>query len=230
MRSFRLRAFNISSIASQTQELIPGGLVSQRFEAKLTMPTMPSDAWRELDGLIAALAGTGGKVRLWDHARPQPYYNKVATETQANWDTGSQWDGKVGWSAGLLPPLVTVGSAAVRGATDMLLSGFPASLDAVLRRGDLFEIRPNGSAADYGHLYLCTGTMNSNSDGDGRVYFMPGLRRGVAAGDVVVLGAEAGPFPSSVFRLSSDDEGLIDVQAPDFGVFGLTLIEVLPHT
>jgi len=227
MRSFRLRAFNISALASQTQELIPGGLIVQRFEAKLTMPDMEEERWRDHDGLFAALRGTGGKIRLWDHARTEPYYNQTVTPTTALWDAGASWSGGAAWAAGKLPPIVAVGETASRGTNNILLKGFPPSLSGVLRRGDLMEFWPNGIPAEHGHLYPVTRRANSNASGQCRVYFEPGLRKGLRAGDACVIGG-GGLKPSSVFRLASDDEGLIDVRGAMIGSFGVSFTEVLP--
>lgn len=228
MRSFRLRSFNISSLASQTQELIPGGLMVQRFEVKMTMPDMEEDRWRDHDGLFADLAGTGGLIRLWDPARTEPYYNQEVVRTAALWDDSAHWDGGASWESGPLPPLVTIGETRSRGFDNVLLKGFPPSLSGVLRRGDLFEIRPNGIPAEHGHLYVVTRRANSNSAGEARVYFKAGLHKGVRSGDQVVIGG-GGEKPMSTFRLASDDEGLIEVRDAMIGSFGASFTEVLPH-
>lgn len=229
MRSFRLRPFNISAIASQTQELIAGGLMVQRFEAKLTMPTMEEERWRDHDGLFAALRGVEGRLRLWDHSRERPLYDESVQEAGATWSGGGSWSGGGLWSSGLLPPFVTVAEGVARGSNYLRLKGFPASLNGVLRRGDLMEIRPNGIPAEHGHLYVVTRWAKSNSDGECGVYFEAGLRKGVRTGDMVVIGG-GGMKPSSVFRLASDDEGSIDVQGTMVGSFGVSLIEVLPQS
>lgn len=228
MRSFRLRAMNLSALASQTGELIPGGLLVQRFEAKLTMPDLGEEKWREHDGLFSDMAGTAGLIRLWDHARPEPFYNQTVAQSVVTWDDDTTFSDGSGWMNGLLPPIVTVGETAARGASNLLLKGFPPSLSGVLRRGDLFEIRPNGIPAEHGHLYVVTRWANSNAAGHARVYFKAGLRKGVRAGDAAVIGGGA-EKPSTVFRHLSDDEGSIDVRAPMIGAFGVSLIEVLPH-
>jgi hypothetical protein len=230
LRSFRLRAKNISAIASQTDELVPGGLIVQKFEAKLTVPDLGEEHWREHSGLFAELCGTGGRLRLWDHARTQPYYNELAAaQANAEWDGGGLWSDGGGWEAGLLPPFVVVAATARRGDTSLLLKEFPPSLSGVLRRGDLFEARPNGIPADHGHLYEVTRWSNSNADGMARVNFRAGLRKGLRIGDMIVIGG-ADMYPSTVFRLASDDEGDIEVRAPSFGSFGVSLVEILPHT
>jgi hypothetical protein len=228
VRSFRLRPYNIQALASQTQELIPGGLMVQRFEAKLTFPPMVDEQWRDHSGLLAEIAGIGGRVRLWDNLRKEPYYNKLVEGTVANWDDGSTWDDGTGWLGGKLPPFVTVAETARRGATNILLKGFPPSLEGVLRRGDLWEAQPNGEQSDFAHLYEVTRRANSNSEGLTRVYFRAGLRAGLRTGDKVVIGG-AGVYPSSIFRLASDDEGDIEVDEAHHGQFGVSFIEVLPH-
>jgi hypothetical protein len=228
MRSFRLKPFNIASVAAQTQELIPGGLLLQRWEARLTLTQVEEEQWRDLSGLASDLAGTGGLIRLWDHARAEPYFNRVATTTSETWDGGPTFEDGAGFESGLLSPYLTLVNGASRGANYLVMAGFPASTEGVLRRGDLFEIRPNGIPADHGHLYEVTRTARSNADGQAGVYFKGGLRKGVHAGDMAVVGG--GPWkPSSVFRLASDDEGNIEVQGPMIGSLGLSFIEVLPH-
>lgn len=227
MRSFRLRPFNISAIAGQSQEIVPGGLIVQRYEPKMVMPDLSEERWREHDGIFADLAGIGGKIRLWDPARTEPYYNQTVTPTVTTWDDDALWSGGAGWAAGHLPPFVTVGETASRGATNLLIKGFPASLSGVLRRGDLFEIRPNGIPADHGHLYTVTRWANSNASGESRVYFKRGLLKGVRPGDQICIGG-GGEKPMSVFRLASDDEGDIEVRETMIGSFGVSFTEVLP--
>lgn len=229
MRSFRLRSYNVSSIGSQTREVFPGGLIVARFEAKMTMPDLEEDRWREHDGLLARLRGIDGTIRLWDAARPEPRYNALVARSKASWDDGTYFSDGSGWESGPLPPYVVVDQRAARGSNSLMLRGFQASLAAVLRPGDLFEARPNGLPSEHSHLYLVTRTSNTNADGKTRVHFEPGLRKSLCAGDQIVLGGGA-ERPMGIFRLASDDEGLIDVRAPIIGSLGLSFIEVLPHT
>lgn len=200
----------------------------QRFDASLSMPPMVSEQWRDLDGLIVAARGADGKIRLWDHRRKEPYYNSIVAATGATWDGGALWAGGESWLSGKLPPVVTVSETAGRGVNNILLRGFPASLSGVLRRGDLFEMQPNGIPADHAHLYEVTRWANSNAEGYTRVYFEPGLRKGLRDGDACVIGGSA-IYPSSVFRLSSDEQGSIDVNEAGHGALSLSFTEVLPH-
>lgn len=220
-------ARNLSSIASQSQEYIPGGLIVQKFETGIVMPPMESDQWRDLDGLVAALRGADGKIRLWDSKRKEPAFNRTATITTQTWDDSTLWSDGTGWSSGALPPFVNVGESAARGTNNLLLNGFPPSVSGVLRRGDLMEIRPNGVPAEHAHLYMVTQWSNSNSDGAVRVYFEPGIRKGVRPGDLAVIGG-GGDKPMSVFRLASDDQGEMEVNEAGHGSLGLRFSEALP--
>lgn len=94
---------------------------------------------------------------------------------------------------------------------------------AILNMGDLFEARPGGIAAEHGHLYEVNREADTNSTGKTRLYFEPGLRKKIAAGDMIVL-----RYPTSVFRLASDQEGLISRGLANLGDMGLSLTEVLP--
>jgi hypothetical protein len=227
-RRFRLRAFNSFSVASQTQEMVRGGLMVQRFETQVAFPILSEEDWREVDGLFAALRGIDGFVRLWDPARTEPYYNKLVTETKATWDDGAHFSDGSDWVGGKLPPFVSVAETRGRGKRNVVLKGFPPSLQAVLRRADLIEIWPNGTRADHGHLYEVTARSNTNSNGETLVQFEPDLRRGIRPGDAVLLGG-GGYKPSSVFSFAGDDDGEIEVRAPSFGSFGARFVEVLPY-
>jgi len=235
-RSFRLRPHNLTSRGLFSQAISPYGPVDQRWVAELTYPPQEEADWRYWDGFLAGRDGMTGKLRAYDPARRQPRYNSVVTTTTENWDDATTWDDGTGWESGTLPPYVSAGEAAQRGETDLLLQ-FPGpsndsppvsgyeSLSAVLRSGDLFEIRPNGVPADYGHLYVVTGTGNTDASGQTRVTFRPGLRAGVATGDMVVL-----TDPMTVFRLASDDVGDMTVDTAQHAALGLSLIEVLPES
>lgn len=229
MRSFRLRSFNVSAVGSQNREYIPGGLMVARWEAKLSFADMNEEKWREHDGLIARLRGASGLLRLWDAARPEPFYNQAVTKSVTPWDGGTTFTDAPGFEEGALPPFVAVDAAAARADNNLVLSQFPASKTAVLRSGDLVEFRPNGIAVPHGHLHVVTRSANSNPDGKARVYFEPGLRGALVAGDMCVLGG-GDLRPTTVFRLASDEEGLIDVRAPNIGSLGLSFIEVLPRS
>lgn len=224
-RSFRLVSRNLSSTALITGEILPAGPTDQRFLVELESPARGEAGWRKASGLIASLRGTGGLVRAFDPARRAPYYNKIVTQTTETWDDSTSFDDGAGWVSGPLPAFVAVAEPAARSARSVVMGAFPASTSAVLRPGDLFEVRPSGVPAAHAHLYEVVRQANSDASGESRVYFEPGLRTGVAAGDMVVL-----TDPRSVFRLAGDDQGNISVGNTFIGSFGLSLIEVLPRS
>ena len=225
-RSFRLAATNLSSQGLFGGQVLTYGPVAQRWVASLEFAPMARARWQAWDGILAGLGGQTGLVRAGDPARRRPYYDSLATVGGANWDDGTGWDDGTSWSEGTLPPTVAVGAAAARGATFIQLA-FPAgfeSLAAVLRPGDLIEIRPGGLPAQHGHLYIATGTTGTDAAGGAGVAISPPLRAGIAAGDTAAL-----RDPTSVFRLASDDGGEISVDSALIGRLGLALIEVLPR-
>lgn len=224
-RGFRLVSRNLQSSALITGEVTPSGPVVQRWIARLSYPAKREADWRRISGLLAGLRGTQGFLRIGDPMRRMPYHDRTVARTTEAWDDSTSFDDDTGWVSGPLPQFVAAAAAAARSARSILLSGLPASTAGVLGYGDLFEIRPSGVPAAHGHLYEVTGTANSDSSGESRVYFEPGLRTGVAAGDMVVL-----TEPRSVFRLADEDQGEMEVDNALFGRIGLSLIEVLPRS
>jgi len=235
-RSFQLKSRNFRSGGYLSGDMRSSGPVSQRFEAKITLPTMdhvaqvnadPARAnasWRIVSGILSGIRGTSGFIRMGDRARRGPYFNLVNAPVGASWDDLSTWDNGALWEGGYLPSYVHVDVLAARGDNSVVLAGLPVSTAAVLNPGDLFEVRRNGVPADHGMLHEVTRVASSNADGKSRVYFEPGLRVAVGAGDMVVL-----KDATTVFRLASDDEGVIDVNVALHGALGLSLVEVLPQ-
>lgn len=223
-RSFRLVTFNLGSMGLLSRDLLTSGPIDQRWVAQLTSGNQKQTEWRLFDGLIAACRGTVGRVRCFDPGRTFPYLDLTSAKTTVTFDDATTFSDGTGWLDGKLPPFVAVDRNASGGARSLVARGFPASTAGVLRWGDLFELRPSGVPADHGHLYIVKGVSNSDADGMTRVSFEPGLRRGIAAGDMIVL-----QKPSTVFRLASENEGEMTVSAPNTGRFGLSLIEILPR-
>lgn len=225
--SFRLVPGSLFSTALFTGEVSPYGPVVARFRADLEFAPMVEERWREWEGLIADFEGLSGRIRTYDPVRREPYYNQIVTTTTENWDDDTTWDDGTGWESGKLPSSVALDAAANRGDKDIQLafpSGFE-SLSAVLRRGDLLEIRPNGVPVNHGHLYVVRRTANTDASGKTGVQIAPGLRTAAAAGDQVVL-----EDATTVFRLESDEEGAIQVDTALHGRLGLSLVEVLPRS
>jgi hypothetical protein len=225
---FFLAPSNLSSSSPYTGQTTPYGPQVQVWTAKLTFPTMRAGdnrmPWRQVQGFITGLRGITGRIRMIDYNRMKPFYDAyIAKPTVERWSDNTLFSDGSGWSSGNLPPFITVDEAAEEGADSIVVSGLPASLTAALDMGDLFEVRPDGIPAVHGHLYEVTGRANTNSDGKTRIYFQAGLRKAVKAGDMIVL-----RYPTSVFQLASDQEGVIQRGLANLGDMGLSLTEVLP--
>ncbi len=227
--SFHLMPSSLSSASPYTGEETVYGPQFQRFQAKLTFPAYPGPArnetvnWRILNGFITRLRGRSQFVRLVDYHRMRCQYDVAVSPSSVNWSDGSTWSDGAGWENGFLPPFVTVDEAAVRGDDSVVLRSFPASLVDVLRPGDLMEFLPNGERRDYSLLHEVTHYCRSNADGKTRVTFQAPLRIGLAPGDAVSL-----RYPSGVFRLASDGEGVMQRSLGNIGQAGLSFNERLP--
>ena len=222
-RSFRLVSRSLQSTSLLSSEVRTAGPTAQRFVAALSFPPRNQVEWRQADGLLTSLRGMSGFLRLGDPAKSEPLFNSLVAETTETWDDATTWDDGAGWASGKLPAFVAAKAAASRGERSMVLQSLPVSTTAVLRPGDLFEVRPNGVPAQHGHMYLVTRQANTDANGETRVTFEPGLRTGVAPGDMIVL-----TEPKSVFRLIDDEQGEIEVDNTYIGHMGLSLVEVLP--
>lgn len=221
---FYLAPSSLSSASPYTGQQTPYGPQVQRHVAKLTFPTLQAPAWRPLQAFITRLRGISGAVRMVDYHRMRPARDQFdAVLTRQNWNDGTTWSDGTGWSSGYLPPFIACDVATDEGADSMVVRGLPPNEKACLRMGDLVEVRPNGIPAAHGHLYEIVADARTNADGKTRIHVEPGFRRAVAAGDMVVL-----RYPSSVFSLASDQEGIFSRTSVSLGNMGLSLVEVLP--
>lgn len=225
---FYLAPSNLSSRSPYTGQLTPYGPQVQAWTARLTFPTMKADSdrmsWREVQAFVTRLRGIKGMLRIVDYHRMKPAYDQYEVNpSEENWSDGTTFSDGHGWVDGYLPPAIEVDEAAEEGATSIVVWGLPASLTKPLRMGDLFEVRPNGIPAVHSHLYECVANVDTDVNGKTRLYFEPGLRKGVAAGDMIVL-----RYPTGVFRLASDQEGIISRGLVNRAEMGFSLSEVLP--
>lgn len=221
---FTLQAASLSLRSPFTGQVIPYGPQVQRFVAKLTFPTMKPQHHRRAQGFISRLRGINGALRMVDYHRMKPAYDQfVVTPTVENWSDGHAFTDGKGWVSGYLPPFIVCDEAADEGADSLVVRGLPESIAGVMGLGDLFEVRPNGIPANHGHLYEVVTDARSDANGKSRLYCEPGLRKAVAAGDMIVL-----RYPTSVFRLASDQEGAISRGLASLGNMGLSLEEITP--
>lgn len=233
-------SFVLGSLNGFAQPLFSAAMVpfadpfDQRWLATLQSPAMSGQemvgtdgrvlraSYREVEGRIAKMRGIGGWLRIFDPLNIRPQYDWQQIPATALWSGGRHWTDGRSWISGLLPPSVTVDAVAYTGVTSLVLRGLPASKTRVFRHGDRFEIMPNGQRAAFGHYYIVTEQSNSNADGKTRVYFEPGLRSGVNAGDAALLRR-----PTTVFSLIDDKQGAVS-RSGNIGQFGFSLIEKLP--
>ncbi|XUM25112.1 hypothetical protein ACRAVF_33805 (plasmid) [Bradyrhizobium oligotrophicum S58] len=195
---------------------------AQLFMPKLTATEIADSSWRAVGAFFARLGGQAGLMRISDPSRLQPRYNMELIAAATGFSDGALFSDGAGFADGLLPPTVYAAADRAAGSTDVVLGGFPASTLAVLQRGDLLEIRPNGIPADFPHLYQVMVDGDADSSGMTGVEIRPRLRRGIASGDMVVLA-----YPSSVFHLVDDTQGDIEITVPVVANFGFALVEAI---
>lgn len=194
----------------------------QLWMPKLTVAQIVGDGWQARSAFFSRLGGQAGLLRISDPARIAPQYNTAHAASVAFFSDGSSFDDGSGFVNGLLPPSCVVAAAADRGDNSVIIGGLPVSITAALRRGDLFEIRPNGMPADFPHLYEVMVDGSTDANGKAGVEIRPRLRRAIAAGDMVVLS-----YPTSVFHLIDDTQGEMELSAPNFANHGFSLIEAI---
>lgn len=195
---------------------------TQLWLSEVTMAPMRDPDLQDMDALLTSLKGRSNVLRMSNALRLAPWYDRNITPTVSTWSDGSLFTEGTGFANGYLPPDVYVHSAAVRGANYIVLGGFPASTSAVIRRGDLLQIKPNGIAGTVPHLYKAAHSNSSDASGLVGIEISPRLRAGIAAGDQVGL-----RYPSTLFRLIDDGQGDIEVADGGIGNFGFSLVEAL---
>jgi hypothetical protein len=228
--SFYLQSNAIDDASPWTGERTPYGPYAQAFLAdiKPAQASSPAKAragevtWREWQGFMTRLRGTSGKMRIVDYYRMRPVYDARVSPDVSNWSDGSHWSDGSGWAQGALPPYVTLAEAAREDDDSIVLQGLPVNTDMVLNPSDLIEMRPNGVATSWSNLYEVVHCARTNADGKTRVYIQPGLRQGLAVGDVAVL-----RFPTGVFRLADATQGIVTRSLGNVGSLGFKLIESL---
>ncbi len=197
---------------------------AQVFTLDMSVRPLKRREWQKIDAFFARLGGVSGKVRINDPKRPRPGRDQALALTMEPWSDGTFFDDGTGWMDGFLPPYVTVYEAAPAGSPSVVVTGLPASTSACLWAGDLIEYRPNGEAAAYGMAHLIANDAPTDASGRTRLELAPSLRKGVAAGDMVVL-----QRPTSVFRLVRDDMGVLSHMGGGDARVGFSLLEVLPE-
>lgn len=222
--TFRLQSLNLTAPHRWTGGKSTFGAIAQLWVVKLSLGPI---RWNEEGQAMAAffdnLGGQSGRIRIGDRLRQVPQRDRNLSGEEA-WSDGTFFsDDESGFVDGLLPPFVTLGVAASRGATYVVLDGLPSSEVAVLRRGDHIEFRPNGIPSVLPALHTVV-KFDGNTDADGScgIYIAPPLRINLVAGDVAILSN-----PTSVFYPIDDEQGSPEITGPEFMNMGFTLIEAI---
>jgi hypothetical protein len=195
---------------------------TQLFLTDITFAPMRDPILGDIDSFFSRLRGRSGVVRIADAMRLAPWYDRNLTPGRQDWSDGSTFTDGSGFASGYLPPEVFVVEAAARGARYLVLGGFPVSTANVLRRGDPFEIKPNGIRATFPHRYKPMLGGSSDASGYVGIEIEPGLRAAVAAGDTVGLRNAA-----SVFHMTGDDQFDFTGEGAGIGNGGGSLVEAL---
>lgn len=219
---YRIRPMNQIAKRPWISGMVPKGPISQAWLADQAFRPTADPQRNDISAFFARLRGTQGVFRLPDASRPAPWYDRSIVLATGKFSDGTIFTDGRGFVSGLLPPQVYVATAAARGTRFLTLGGFPVSTANIIRRGDLFEVWPNGVPAGFPHLYQAM--YGGSSDSTGKVAFdiEPGLRAGVAVSDVVNL-----RYASSVFRLADDSQGEMETSDGYLYSSGFTAIEAM---
>ncbi len=194
----------------------------QFWMAKLPFAPKDDAVLAPREALLESLGGQAGLLRMGNPARKTPLYNNDVTAGSEQFSDGTYFSDGTGWQSGLLSPTIYCVDSAARGETSVIVGGLPASTSRVLRRGDLVEFQRGGIADETPSLHRITRDAPTDASGETRIEFIPPLRKGLAAGDAVVL-----DYPTSVFRLVDDDQGIASRDQALIGTFGMSLVEAL---
>jgi len=198
------------------------GPIDERWVIRMTMPTLGNDDWRDWEGFLSLLDGMANYIRMPDPACLYPFGEGTGSnpnndptgvnQSQNAWSDATTWDDGTKWYDS--SPSLSIQAAATAGAEWIHIGDLKASQTEALKRGDKMEIG--------GLLYqIVSEIVPSDASGEALVKIRPRLRAAVAAEDPIVL-----YYPTSVFQLLTDDDGVVERQEPHFGDVGMTLIEV----
>lgn len=194
----------------------------QYWQAKLKFPVMTSDELATREAIIESLGGQSGLLRMGHPFRMSPLFNSDVDESPSGYSDGTFFDDGSGWANGYLPSTITVWEEADHGGDSVVVTGLPALTNRPLRRGDLVEFRRNGIADLTPSLHRIKRDASTDSSGTTRIEIMPTLRKQLAVGDMCVL-----DFPTTVFRLMSNDTGFVQRDLSYTGNFEIDLMEAI---
>ncbi len=218
-RSFTIRTRSLFSSSPLRRSRRVFGSIVDLWVAQLTYDQLPPEIWLSLDAMLSRLDGPSGIIRMWDAARYLPRgvaagINIDSTTTIGSpFSDGTYFTDGTGWldasTYGVVDGRQEVGSDTI------VIGGLIADQAISLEAGDLFEVG--------GYLYMVTVRAASNASGKALAMIRPRLRTTVLPGDPIKFA-----YPTSPFQLADDDQGSVEVSAPVFGSFGLSLVELVP--
>lgn len=194
----------------------------QLWQASFTTIDMKEAVHAAMSSFFDEVGGRGGLIRIGHHLRRIPLRDVGVTPGSEMFSDGTGFTDGTGFATGVLPAIIQAASAAAQGTNELIVEGLPASEANVLRKGDLFEIRRDGIADHIPSLHRVARSAPTDAEGRAGLQFYPSLRKGVAAGDSIIL-----KNPTGVFRLVDDEQGKIELSFPNFGSVGFTLIEAI---
>lgn len=220
--SFHLASRNFVSVSPWTGRRGASGPLSQLWTVKITLSTQERQLWCAVESFFAELGGQSGRVWLPDFAKWKPQRDMEASGEIGPWSDSTFFDDGSGFIASELPASIVTAEGAERGANQVTVSGLPESSSRVLRRGDNVEFRRDGIADGTPSLHMLIRDCDTDADGETLLQFRPALRKGLAAGDMVVLQNAKG-----IFRLIDDQQAEVNRTLPLLGDLGFELIEAI---
>lgn len=183
-------------------------LLQQIWHAELTYNNHELGVGEDIQAFIDQFEGGANPVRMFDPWRTRP---RLLSTAKSGFSDGTFFDDGTGFTDGYSLGVLT---AAIKGASQIAVAGFPVS-QAVLKAGDLLSIN--------GYLYQTRYGASSNSSGQALITIQPGLRAGIAAGDVVITDYATAPM-----TLLSGLDAIVPRTENYTSGFTLTFVELIP--
>lgn len=214
--SARLSNIQITSGSQLANFIRATGLIAQRWTGKLDMSTMTRAQWQEWDSFIARLSGQAVlfEIQMPGQVLPLGAHAGYSEDGAAYAITGTTITGTEilnGATSGLILEDAPRYSQAI-----MIDFGDDMAGEVVLTHGDKFGLR--------GNLYMVTGVVTADANGQARVPFRWKLHRAAFVGDVVSFYK-----PTCRVMLASAGDGDVTIDTAINGSGGLSFVEV-PYT
>lgn len=197
------------------------GSIVDQWTVQASFSQRGEEEWASIEGLLSLLDGPSGIIRMWDPAHFVPSgmaaglnrSNYQSLGNGAPFSDGTYFSDGRGWLD--VSAWGAIGAAQPAGSEFVAISGLVASQGVSIAAGDRFEIG--------GYLYKAARPAASDAGGNALVNIRPRLRLPVLPGDPVKFA-----YPTSPFQLADDEQGAVQIDAPMFGSWGLSLVEVVP--